>query len=72
MKKRSIQFLGSSRGSVLMEYLVLLVFVGAVMVVASNTLFFGYTENGFEIGLLGQKIQGFYQRTAGGLSLPVP
>ena len=72
MRKRRIPSLGSSSGSVLMEYLVLLVFVGAVMVVASNSLFFGYTEDGFEIGILGRKIQGFYQRTAGGLSLPVP
>ena len=65
-------FWTSGQGSVLMEYLVLLVFIGAVLVVASNTLFGGYVDGGFSLGPLGEKMQGFYQRTMGGLSLPVP
>ena len=58
-----------------MEYLVLLVFVGAVLCVASNALFYGYAaedNEGRKFGPLGRQLQGFYQRTAGGLSLPVP
>lgn len=58
-----------------MEYLILLVFVGAVLSVASSRLFYGYAagdNEGERFGPLGKKIQGFYQRTLGGLSLPVP
>ena len=58
-----------------MEYVVLLVFVGAVLSVASNRLFYGYKEDDNEhghFGPLGKQLQGFYQRTLGGLSLPVP
>ena len=62
----------SQRGSVLMEYVVLLVFVGVILVVASNTLIGGYADGEFKLGPLGEQIQGFYQRTMGGLSLPVP
>jgi hypothetical protein len=54
-----------------MEYVVLLVFVGAILMVASNTLIFGYGP-GEGLGPLGQQIQGFFQRTMGGLSLPIP
>ena len=61
----------AKRGSVLMEYVVLLVFVGVVVVVASNTLIFGFGEAA-GLGPLGRQIQGFYQRTMGGLALPVP
>ena len=59
----------SDRGSVLMEYVVLLVFVGAILMVASNTMLFGYGEG---LGPLGSQIQGFFQRTMGGIALPVP
>lgn len=59
-----------------MEYVVLLVFVGAVLSVASNRLFYGYApgdnNGGGRFGPLGKQMQGFYQRTLGGLSLPVP
>ena len=58
-----------------MEYVVLLVFVGAVLSVASNSLFYGYgngDNEGKRFGPLGKQLQGFYQRTLGGLSLPVP
>lgn len=62
-------------GSVLMEYLILLVFVGAVLSVASNRLFYGYAagdNGGKRFGPVGEQLQGFYQRTLGGISLPVP
>lgn len=63
--------LSEQEGSVLMEYVVLLVFVGVILMVASNTLIFGY-GSGEGLGPLGQQIQGFFQRTMGGLSLPIP
>ena len=62
-------------GSVLMEYVILLVFVGAVLSVTSSRLFYGYApgdNDGDRFGPLGKQLQGFYQRTLGGLSLPVP
>ena len=58
-----------------MEYLVVLVFVGAVLCVASNSLFYGYAADdneGRKFGPLGRQLQGFYQRTLGGLTLPIP
>ncbi len=61
----------AERGSVLMEYVILLVFVGVVLMVASHTLLFGFGP-GEGLGPLGQEIQGFFQRTMGGLSLPIP
>lgn len=62
---------GMRRGSVLMEYVVLLVFVGAILMTASNTLIFGYGADA-GLGPVGRQVQGFYQRLMGGLSLPVP
>ncbi len=61
----------AEHGSVLMEYVILLVFVGVIMMVASHTLLFGFGP-GEGLGPLGQQIQGFFQRTMGGLSLPIP
>ncbi len=61
----------AEHGSVLMEYVILLVFVGVIMMVASHTLLFGF-GSGEGLGPLGQQIQGFFQRTMGGLSLPIP
>lgn len=58
-----------------MEYLVLLVFVGATLAAASSRLFYGYAAgdaDGDRFGPLGKELQGFYQRTLGGVSLPVP
>ena len=65
-----------------MEYVILLVFVGAVLMIASTQLFMGYsttvdpgtgaTSSKLKFGAFGREIQGFYQRTFGGLSLPVP
>ena len=47
--------LSEQEGSVLMEYVVLLVFVGVILMVASNTLIFGY-GSGEGLGPLGQQI----------------
>lgn len=58
-----------------MEYVILLVFVGGVLAIASTRLFYGYAADdneGRKFGPLGRQIQGFYQRTIGGLTLPVP
>jgi len=64
-----------------MEYLVALVFVGAVLMVASTRLFYSPASkddsadprvNPEGFGEWGMKFVGFYQRTSGGLSLPVP
>ena len=54
-----------------MEYLVVLVFVGVVLLVASNAMVLGIGAEGAP-GPLGRQLQGFYQRTMGGISLPVP
>ena len=74
------------KGSVLMEYLVVLMFVGAVLMMSSTRLFYSHVSGdqadhglgddprvsppGF--GAIGRQFAGFYQRTAGGLALPVP
>ena len=76
------------KGSVLMEYLVVLVFIGATLALSSSRLFYSYIpadqkDQGFDyagnpranppgFGTLGMQFVGFYQRTMGGLSLPVP
>lgn len=69
------------KGSVLMEYLVALVFIGAALMVASTTLFYSPVSNGSAgdprvnpkgFGEMGRSFVGFYQRVMGGLSLPVP
>ena len=53
----------------MMEYVIELCGIGVALMVFMNREFFDYT-NGF--GPLGQGIVAFYQRTLGGLSLPVP
>lgn len=69
------------KGSVLMEYLVVLVFVGATLAVYSAKSFYSFSGGssagdfrkdppGF--GETGRKFTGFYQRTMGGIALPVP
>ena len=69
------------KGSVLMEYLVVLVFVGAALMITSARSFYSPVSgddsgdpriNPKGFGEFGKKFVGFYQRTAGGLSLPVP
>lgn len=61
-------------GSVLMEYVVLLVFVGVVLMVASVKLFYGYDEDEgrMSYGAMGRQFRNFCQRTMGGIALPVP
>ena len=58
-----------------MEYVILLVFVGVILSVASTKLFYGYHRDdngGDKFGPIGKQLQGFYQRTMGGISLPIP
>jgi len=59
----------SARGSMMMEYVVVMCGIGAALAVFMNREFFDYSK-GF--GPLGQGIVAFYQRTLGGLSLPLP
>ena len=59
----------SENGSMMMEYVIVLCGIGVALMVFMNREFFDYTK-GF--GPLGQGIVAFYQRTLGGLSLPVP
>ena len=70
MKKEThMKDLISEKGSMMMEYVLVLCGIGVALMVFMNREFFGY-KNGF--GPLGQGIVAFYQRTLGGLSLPVP
>ena len=70
-------------GSVLMEYVIVLVFIGATLALSSAQLFYRdgrvaeadkveYRADPPGFGELGKRFVGFYQRTMGGLSLPVP
>ena len=65
----NIANLMSERGSMLLEYVIVLCGIGVALIVFMNREFYGITQ-GF--GPLGQGIVAFYQRTLGGLSLPVP
>ena len=70
MKKEThMKDLASEKGSMMMEYVLVLCGIGVALMVFMNREFFDY-NNGF--GPLGQGIVAFYQRTLGGLSLPVP
>ena len=53
----------------MMEYVIVLLGIGVALMVFMNREFYS-VSNGF--GPLGQGIVAFYQRTLGGLSLPVP
>lgn len=53
----------------MMEYVIVLLGIGVALMVFMNREFYS-ASNGF--GPLGQGIVAFYQRTLGGLSLPVP
>lgn len=57
------------QGSMMMEYVIVLLGIGAALFVFMNREFYSVSR-GF--GPLGQGIVAFYQRTLGGLSLPVP
>lgn len=59
----------SEKGSIMLEYVIVMCGLGAAAVVFMNRAFYD-VQTGF--GPLGQQIVAFYQRTLGGLSLPVP
>ena len=61
--------LKEEQGSMMMEYVIVLLGIGVALLVFMNREFYS-VSNGF--GPLGQGIVAFYQRTLGGLSLPVP
>ena len=61
--------LKEEQGSMMMEYVIVLLGIGVALMVFMNREFYS-ASNGF--GPLGQGIVAFYQRTLGGLSLPVP
>lgn len=69
------------KGSILMEYLIVLVLIGAGLAVVSANNFYRYSDGGATaelrkdppgFGSMGKKFVGFYQRTMGGVALPVP
>ena len=60
----------SSRGSVIMEYLIVQVLVACALAIFMHDQFF-QVEYGRFVGV-GQKIQRYYECIFGGLSLPVP
>ena len=59
-----------SRGSVLMEYVMVQTLVACLLVVVMNQSFYDWATQSF--GPVGIEIKYFYQRLLGGLSLPVP
>lgn len=61
-------------GSIMLEYVIALGAIGVAVLWFSNVLFFtGLTsDKATEWGPLGQQLVAFYQRTLGGISLPVP
>lgn len=61
--------LGSARGSVLMEYVLVQVLVACALMLFTTQMVYSHT-GGF--GPLGLEICHFYQRILGGLSLPIP
>ena len=61
--------LNGEQGSMMMEYVIVLLGIGVALMVFMNREFYS-VRNGF--GPLGQGIVAFYQRALGGLSLPVP
>ena len=60
----------SSRGSVIMEYLIVQVLVACALAIFMHDQFF-QVEYGRFVGV-GQKVQRYYECIFGGLSLPVP
>lgn len=60
---------GCARGSMMLEYVVVLCGIAVSLIVFMNRSFYSVGK-GF--GPLGQSVVAFYQRLQGGLSLPVP
>lgn len=69
-RTRSAEPMRVSRGSVMMEYLVVQVLVSCLLMLVMNELFYDWATAKF--GPAGMGIKFFYQRLLGGLSLPVP
>ena len=59
----------NEQGSMMMEYVIVLCGIGIALMIFMNREFYS-VKDGF--GPLGQGIVALYQRTLGGLSLPVP
>lgn len=53
----------------MMEYVIVTAAIGMALVIYLNRSFFDFRD-GF--GELGQMVVAFFERTAGGLSLPIP
>lgn len=66
---KSIKNIASEKGSIMLEYVIVLCGIGVALIVFMNRAFFDISA-GF--GPLGREIVAFYQRMLGGLSLPVP
>ena len=60
----------ATRGSVLMEYVLLQTLVACLLMAVMNASFYDWASQ--EFGPVGLEIRHFYQRLLGGLSLPVP
>ena len=67
--KNTTDIIKDERGSIMLEYVIVLCALGVALVVFMNREFYDVSD-GF--GPLGQGIVAFYQRLQGGLSLPVP
>lgn len=69
-KKETGLSVRSSKGSVLMEYVLVQVLVACLLMAVMNALFYNWGTA--EFGPAGMGIKYFYQRLLGGFSLPVP
>ena len=59
----------AEHGSIMLEYVIVLCGIGVALFVFMTRAFYSVT---YGFGPLGQTIVAFYQRTLGGLSLPIP
>jgi len=72
MNKRTYRT--NETGSIMLEYVIVLGAIGVAALWFSNVLFYTGFASGAttEWGPLGQQLVAFYQRTLGGIALPVP
>ena len=68
-KTRTARIRASQKGSIMLEYMIVVCGLGAALMIFMSRTFFDISA-GF--GPLGRGIVAFYQRLLGGLSLPVP
>lgn len=66
------RLLGSERGDVLMEYVVLTAFVIMPLTVYGRVLFNPAGAPSGDLGYFGEQFTGWMQRMIGGISLPMP